>query len=187
MILNHPTPFCYNLKNVKAIVLGTDPSNSSENDKRKEVTKAFGIGDSDSRYFDGILSNLKLIGLNLENIYVQNLVQAYLKDDVSKDLTAWKNVVPEWIKILKKELSIFDEKIPVLLTSAYLYHELVHEKIKNMKPIDYYSNPENSPIKPEDNLLVRPLIPFYRHQDYNLRNERWNPYQLRIIEVLNCE
>lgn len=78
-----PTPFCYNPKQLRAIVLGADPSNFTEKGERKILTKAFGIGDSDSRYFHGILKNLKEVGLGLEDIYVDNLIQDYLEFESS--------------------------------------------------------------------------------------------------------
>ena len=46
-----PTPFYYNPKKVEAIVLGADPSNFSDKGERKRLTKVFGIGDGDARYF----------------------------------------------------------------------------------------------------------------------------------------
>ncbi len=89
---------------------------------------------------------------------------------------------------MKEELSVFNKNIPVLLTSAYLYKVLVHKEFKNVKTIEFYECKKEIPIKPEENLLVRPLIPLYRNRriiDYHLSNEKWNPYRLKIIEVLN--
>ena len=40
MKIPHPTPFCYNPKQLKTIVLGADPSNFSDNGNRKILTKA---------------------------------------------------------------------------------------------------------------------------------------------------
>ena len=89
-----PSPFCFNIKRIKAIVLGADPSNFTDNGNTKVLTKAFGIGDGEPGYFRDILKNLKRIGLSLEDIYVDNLIQVYLNSETSKN-TDWNKIAQE--------------------------------------------------------------------------------------------
>jgi hypothetical protein len=179
-----PTPFCYNPKQVKAIVLGADPSNFSDKGNRKILTKAFGIGDGDVRYFQGIYKNLKEIGLCLEDIYVDNLIQDYLEFE-SSDFKRWEPVAKENIAACLNRLDSIDKKhkLHVFLTTEVLYKVLI-----NSDPIpaeQFYLHPEKIPVPAEVNKLRRPLIPFYRHQDYSLLIQKWNPYRLRIKELLS--
>lgn len=120
-----PTPFCYNPKQVKAIVLGADPSNFSDKGNRKILTKAFGIGDGDARYFQGILKNLKEVGLGLEDIYVDNLIQEYLEFE-SSNFKLWEPVARKNIPYCLSRLDAIDKKrkLPVLLTTEVLYKVL---------------------------------------------------------------
>ncbi|MBI5020546.1 MAG: hypothetical protein HZB59_03845 [Ignavibacteriales bacterium] len=114
-ILSYLTAFCFNTKKVKAIVLGADPSNFSDDGKRRNLTKVFGIGDGYTRYFQGILKNLKAVGLGLEDIYVDNMIQDYLDAETSKN----KDWIPHAIKNIPdciKSLDNIDKnrKLPVL-------------------------------------------------------------------------
>jgi hypothetical protein len=161
---NHtkPTPFCYNPKQVKAIVLGADPSNFSDKGNRKILTKAFGIGDGDARYFQGILKNLKAIGLGLEDIYVDNLIQDYLESETSKN-KYWFNVAEKNIPKLLKRLNRIDKmrRVPVLITAEI----------------------STIPIPSNNNKILRPLIPFYRNKNYALSQQ--TVYKKRIQSLLN--
>jgi len=85
-----PSPFCINNKKVKAIILGCDPSNRSENGETKKLFTVFGIGTGDHRYFREILKNLKQIGIALEDIYVQNVIPYYMKKKHQKILSGMK-------------------------------------------------------------------------------------------------
>jgi len=67
-----PLPFCNNLNNVKAIVLGTDPTN-----RQRRINKVFDLDDPNSPYFRIIKQNLSLIDIGLDEIYVQNLCKNY--------------------------------------------------------------------------------------------------------------
>jgi hypothetical protein len=179
-----PTPFCYSPNQVSAIVLGADPSNFSDKGETKVLTKVFGIGDGDSRYFQGILKNLKEVGLGLENIYVDNLIQDYL-DFESSDYRLWEPVARNNIPDCLARLDSIDRKrkLPVFLTTEVLYKVLI-----NTQPISanqFYTQPKLIPIPAESNELKRPLIPFYRHQDYSMLIQKWNLYRLRIIVILS--
>jgi hypothetical protein len=61
---------------IRAIVLGADPSNITYN---KRFEYVFGLEKKNSQYFKGIESNLELLGLSLDDIYVQNIIQNYFK------------------------------------------------------------------------------------------------------------
>lgn len=179
-----PTAFCYSPNQVRAIVLGADPSNFSDKGNRKILTKVFGIGDGDPRYFQGILKNLKEVGLGLENIYVDNLIQDYL-DFESSYYKLWEPVARKNIPDCLARLDSIDKKrkLPVFLTTEVLYKVLI-----NTQPISaaqLYSQPELIPISAELNELIRPLIPFYRHQDYSMLIQKWNLYRHRIMEILS--
>lgn len=183
MILNYPTPFCYNSKNVKAIVLGADPSNFTDKGNRKILTKAFGIGDGDARYFQGILKNLNAVGLGLEDIYVDNLIQDYLEFE-SSNYKLWEPVAKQNISKCLIRLDSIDKKreLPVFLTTEVLHKVLT--KIDFISAKQFYLHPEVIPIPSEKNKLLRRLIPFYRHKDYNLHIDRWKNYRLKIKEIL---
>lgn len=168
--LKAPTPFCYNPKKVKAIVLGADPSNFSNKGNRKILTKVFGIGDGDARYFQGILKNLKEIGLGLEDIYADNVIQDYLDSETSKNKD-WYQIANQNISKLKKRLDNLDKskRIPVLLTAEKIYIVLLNEGIPRKKPSELYTSKSIVPILAKENKLKRPLIPFFRNQKYSLK------------------
>lgn len=178
-----PTPFCYNPKQARAIVLGADPSNFSDSGKRKVLNKVFGIGDGDPRYFQGILKNLKAVGLCLEDIYVDNLIQDYLDAETSKNKN-WSIIAKQNIPLCLRRLDAFDKKriLPVMITTEEIYKVIFPNNSISAK--QFYSSPNKIPIHPSENELNHPLIPFYRHQDYSLSIQKWNPYRLRIIEIL---
>ena len=175
-----PTPFCYYPKQVKAIVLGADPSNFSDKGNRKILSKAFGIGDGDPRYFQGILKNLKEVGLGFEDIYVDNLIQGYLDSETSKNKD-WYNIAETNIPKLVKRLDKIDNSktIPVLLTAEKIYIALLNEGIQRKKSSELYSSESIVPIPAKENKLKRPLIPFFRNIKYSLKLH--TNYKDRII------
>jgi hypothetical protein len=65
-----PNHFCNIRENIKAFVLGCDPTAFNKDHKRLEFQKAFGLENKNNPYFAGILSNLELFGITLNNIYV---------------------------------------------------------------------------------------------------------------------
>lgn len=78
-LMNPPKPFFSDIKKVKAILLGVDPSNNANKGSAVQLEYVFGIEGKDKRYYIGIDKNLAAIGLSRNDIYVQNLiwVQAY--------------------------------------------------------------------------------------------------------------
>ena len=121
-----PAPFCINRKKVKAIILGCDPSNRSDNGDTVKLCTVFGIGTGDHRYFRDVLKNLKTIGLNLEDIYVQNVIPYYMKGVTFKNKN-WKAIAEYTLPNLIKELDSFDRnrRIPVLMISEIIYKFLL--------------------------------------------------------------
>ena len=178
-----PTAYCFNKENVKAFVLGADPSNFSEKGKTKILTTVFGIGDGDRRYFSGILKNLNMIGLSLEDIYVQNLITDYLKEETTKN-KRWEFIAKDYIEDRKLEFDGIDKtgNIPVLVTAERIYKFLINDDIIYHKAAEFYNCQADIPINSGDNKLGRPLIPFYRNHKYSLNN--WEDYKNRIIEII---
>jgi hypothetical protein len=179
-----PTPFYYNPKQVKAIVLGADPSNFTDKGKTRRLTKAFGIGDGDSRYFQGILKNLKEVGLGLEDIYVDNIIQNYLESETSNNKD-WYKIAETNIPLLKGRLDKLDKsrEIPVLLTAEKIYKVLLNDDIKRKKASELYSKESSIPISSLENKLRRPLIPFFRNKDYSLSNQEL--YKQKLSKIFN--
>lgn len=178
-IYNLPKPYYKDIKSVKAILLGCDPSNMY----CRSLPYAFAI-ESSHKIFNSLIAalkrNLKEIELNLDVVYVQNLCQNYFVKETGKNLDLWyKSANEYWIEYLKDELSVFNNNIPMLLTSEYLYNVLINDSEIRYKPIDFYKCKADIPIPPEKNKLNRPIIPFYRHLKYNLKN--WEEYKTQII------
>ena len=177
-----PKPFCFNPKNIKAFVLGCDPTNFSDNGKLKLLNTVFGIGE-DHRYFKDILENLKLIGLHLEDIYVQNLITDYPKEETGKNKD-WEKIAEEYLPHRIKEFDNIDQRrnIPILLTAERLYKFLLNKGEKPAKAEDLYKLNSPIPVPPELNKLKRPLIPLYRHFNYSLK--KYPVYQQTLTEIM---
>ena len=182
-LLNSPSAFCINKNKVKVFVLGADPSNFSDNGKTKQLNKVFGIGDGDARYFAGILRNLKEIGLDLEGIYVQNMISLYMDEETSKNKN-WENIAEGFVKSRIHEFNKIDKsrKIPVLVTAEKIYKFLLAEEVNPQSATSFYTCESTIPIDSEKNKLGRPLIPFYRHPKYELK--KWKDYKNKIIKLI---
>jgi len=107
--------------------------------------------------------------LGLENIYVQNLVTDYQKEESSKN-KAWVKIAQDYITPRMKEYDNIDpsRKIPVLLTSELMYKALLNKGEKRITAKQFYNLTAGIPIPAVANELQRPLIPFYRHPAYSL-------------------
>lgn len=167
---NCPNP----LKNrncLKAFVLGCDPTGFDSERKCKEFEYVFDIG-GDRRYFAGVLENLNLLNLTLDDIYVQNLITDYQDEETTKN-DHWGEIAIQYITERKEEFDNTDPNklVPIFLTSEHLYKVLLHPNQKRHTASELYSNNDLIPIKPEDNRLGRPLIPLYRHYSYRLEKQ----------------
>lgn len=182
--IQSPKPYCKDPKNVKAFVLGCDPTAFDKSQNRLEFEYVFNIGGTDKRYFSSILKNLNTLDLSLDNIYVQNLITDYLDNETCIN-GSWARIAEEYIPLRKQEFDKIDPTglKPVMLTSEYLYKVLInHDQVK-YSARELYENENLVPIKAEHNKLGRPLIPLYRHIAYSLTNKI--DYQVRIKEYIN--
>lgn len=181
-MVKQPQPFCFNPSKIKAFVLGCDPTNFSDSGKPKELNFVFGIG-QDHRYFSDILSNLRLLDLHLEDLYIQNLVTEYQDEETAKNKN-WETTAERYVIARKTEFDLVDPKciIPVFLTAERLYHFLLNDDERKWKASEFYALKTEIPILPEANKLGRPLIPFYRHYKYDLI--KWPDYSSLLREKL---
>ena len=122
------TPMEHCGTNVKAIVLGTDPTTNGN----LTFNKVFDIG-GDKRYFSSTNKNLSLIFTDykhtenydiLDLIYAQNLCPDYLEYSTNNyKRNAWVKFVLDqgYISELREKLDQkFSKNIPVFLTASYL-------------------------------------------------------------------
>lgn len=165
----NPKPYCKNIKQIKAFVLGCDPTAFDKFGNRLEFEYVFDLG-NDQRYFAGVLRNLSQLGLGLEDVYVQNLVTRYLTEETSKNKSEWKTEALIAISERKLEFDKIDptREIPVFLTAYMLYEALINHNMKLLKAKELYEKDNAVPILSTENKLNRPLIPFFRHPSYSL-------------------
>ncbi len=151
-----PEPFHRGLNNVKAIILGADPSTPD----KKVLKHVFGLENPKSPYFEPILKNLSHIDLSLDNIYVKNLCPNYFTD-VTDNNDLYLEIAKEyWLPILRDELNLlFKPEIPVLVTAwkPFIVVAPDAKKYKNCKSRIY------TEVKIfNQNLLGRPVIALFR-------------------------
>jgi len=172
--------------NVKAIYLGCDPTN-----KHSELLPFAFAHESGLKVFNSFLKahteQLKQIGLGWEEVYTQNLCRNYFTNETSKN-PVWAKAANEfWIKILNEELSQFDLRIPVLLTSQILLEVLGLGGSEKFLAHDLYECRIGIPIPSYMNKLNRSLFLIYRGKSpkfdvsYHLKNEKWKEYKNVII------
>jgi len=175
-----PEAYC-DSRNVKAIVLGADPSNPSG----KRFQYAFGLEDQKSRYFSPIKSNLDVLGLKLDDLYFQDICRNYFTR-VTYELPRrrWISAATKWPPYLKEELDShrrISSDIPVLVTTEIILEALAPEVHSRSTPNkDYYRNCIF--IEPKQNKLERTLIPFFRHHGYALAS--WGNYAKAVEEAV---
>jgi hypothetical protein len=184
-IKEYPLPKAYcpdDNSNIKAFILGTDPSNFSDNKQTKLVEYVFDLG-KDKRYFNSINQNLNEIGLRLENVFVQNMVRNYMNKETSSN-PYWDPYAEIWIPYVKQEFDSIDphRKLPVFLTAHCILKILLLNPSDLGIPSDYYLGLREIPILPAQNKLERNLIPFYRHSFYSLKHRE--TYRDKIKEML---
>lgn len=181
-----PHPYCPPDKNeIKAIILGADPSNFSDNGKTKKVKYVFDIVNGDKRYFNSINQNLKALGLGLENIYAENLVKNYTDSETDSN-PKWEMFADKWLPFIIQELDVFDPNrcIPVLVTSKKIFKYLFNPDIIPGSISDYYNFIKHIPIHSGINKLSRNLIPLSRSYHYSLKIELWERYKNKIIKIV---
>lgn len=182
-----PNPYCLSPERVRAIVLGTDPSNV----EGRTFSYVFDLDPSkpgDDRYFKGIEDNLSLIGLTMRDIYVQNVCQNYFEKETGEQEKDWKKAAKVWIPYLKKELDAnFDKNIPVIATAEIIMKVLLKDGVKPAAAKSIYSAKHKIPFAKSSNKLGRPLVPIYRHFQYTLKDEKWKAYRTMVAEYLQRE
>jgi len=163
--MNPPSHYHNKAVKTKAFVLGCDPT-TFKNDIRLNFDYVFGIK-KDKRYFAGINTNLRSPGLDIESVYVQNLITAY-QDFVTTDHPNWKEEALKYIKARKEEFDTIDKSgtLPVFLTSELLYKVLLNDGEIPMKPTELYNSENDFFIPANKNKLSRPLVPLYRLHAY---------------------
>lgn len=175
-----PKAYFKDLNKIRAFVLGCDPT-AIEGKEQKWFEFVFDIG-GDRRYFSSIQKNLEILGLEMNDIYVQNLITAYQAQESTKN-TEWYTTAKNFIHDRKSEFDTIDssQKVPVFLTSYMLYKVLLKHNVELRTAKELYSNWESVPIPSDSNLLNRPLIPLFRHSHYLL--SKWPEYVKHIREV----
>ena len=190
--LTETLPKAYNpggIEDVKAIYLGCDPTNNSYNIEFEYAFAHKHKGTEFNQFLKMHSEQLKQIGLDWNHVYAQNLCRNYFSDETGVN-KIWKKVAEEfWIERLKEDLSAFDPKIPVLLTSQLLLEVLGDkETSKYMAPYIYECRTA-IPIPADKNKLGRPLIPVYRGKSprykvsYHLKNDQWKEYRNLIKKL----
>lgn len=149
-----PEPFCPDKNRIKAFVMGCDPSaftktekeKNPENRKHLKFDVVFDIGGND-RYFAGILANLEEVDMGLDDIYVQNLVTKYQKEESSKNKD-WIKMAQNFVEERRKEFEDADPtyEIPVLLRSELLYKALLNPQEKRIPAKEFYQLTVEIPI-----------------------------------------
>lgn len=166
-----PDPYVEDVNEVKAIILGCDPSNNSGD----VFNTAFGL-DQGLKYFRGINSNVKRIGLDKSKIYVDNVCKNYFKTETYDNKNKWLEVANRlWIENLKEELNeVLPLEVPVLATSEIILQVLCYGGIYNKSMNENYYR-RCTYINGTENKLGRKIIPFFRHYKYSL--DKWDGYK----------
>lgn len=185
-----PQAYCENAANVRAIVLGTDPSYYPEKGKEfRQIRYVFELETYKEKrnnpYFDPTLNNLESIGLGLDTVYVENLCRNYFHKITYHNKDVWKQATAVWIPLLVAELDqkFSNKNIPVLLTTEILYHVLINDESQAKTAKELYARDGLVPVPADQNKLGRPLIPLYRHYEYELK--RHTEYRDRVKKILN--
>ena len=183
---NHPIPKPYyeDLEGVKAILLGSNPVAFGEMASGDYVFNlaTFNRSHGEGSIFGNIYSNLIGVGLELWDIYAQNLCKNYFVN-LSVHDDKWEEIASLWADVLKVELdTLFDKDIPVLITAPWMIKPLCKEA---KAPRYYYEKIEF--INPKDNKLGRNLIPFFRQTEYCFLNNEWESYRQAIKKELSKE
>jgi len=177
-----PKPFPENIESPKAVLLGCDPTNTKYN---IEFEYVFALERKNNKFnsflkkWDDSLDN---IGLSFDTIYTQNLCRNYFSKETTKN-PIWIEAGKFWITYLKDELNKFNENIPILMSSEIIYKVLLINPKDYKKAEFLYSNPQLIPLEKELNKLNRPLIPFYRHKNYDIKNPKWEEYKSKLIKI----
>lgn len=168
-------PKSYKGSKLKAILLGADPTNNGTKELKGliELKTVFGI-DEYNEFFRPQLINLNGIGLNKENLYIQNVCRNYFKEQTSGN-KQWSEAAKIWLPLLNEELNGVDpdKKLPVLVTSEVIMKVLINSKVIKAREIYDKCLPFYSDI------LNREVFALYRHPAYtlSLKSDKNNKYR----------
>jgi hypothetical protein len=164
--LDLPDPWQGGKKQIKAILLGADPTNDGVKEKPGliKLHTVFGIGSEYEDAFFGLHNrNLEKIGLKKEQVFVQNLCRNYFTRQTAKN-PKWLTIAELWIPFLKDELGAIPKHIPVLASAEVIMMALLGEvppKAKDLYTLNY-------PLPLRSEKLGRDVFPFYRHPSYSM-------------------
>ncbi|MBA7551660.1 hypothetical protein ES705_44208 [subsurface metagenome] len=149
-----PQPFCFNKSQVKAFVLGADPTNFSKDNKRVDLYFVFGIGQNPN-YFWKMLLDLNQVGLHLEDLYIQTLLPDYQDKETGKNEN-FKHKASENAKAIAIEFNAIDplKKVPVFITAEDVYKAVLNEHEIGFKVEELYSLETEIPVPPDLNKLM---------------------------------
>lgn len=175
-------------RQLQAFVLGADPSNRSGH----RFDHPFGLYDEDKgekrqdgRYSAWLRTNLSVLGLTPEHVYVQNVVPFYLNCDTGKNLY-WRQIARLCLPALIQELDEVDtsRRIPVLASCRQVFEILAAEPIRLEKTKFYYE--ECRSLDAEETVVGRRVFFFSRHRMYRLAiNPVYTDFLTREIELVN--
>jgi len=141
----------------------------------------FGINSPYEKYFFGPqLTNLQSIGLEKDQLYIQNVCRNYFHEQTSGN-KQWEEVAELWLPYLRAELKTLPREIPVLVTAEKIMKVLVPEPPKAdtiyrmacMFP--FYSD-----------IIERQVFALYRHPKYLLR-KNWPEYGAFLKKKIGVE
>ena len=164
---------------LKAIVLGADPSN----DKGDRFEHPFGLNDSelgekkqDARYSFWLRQNLKALNISLNNILVQNVVPFYLKADTGKNKN-WHQIASLCVSTLTQELDELDpsKRIPVLASCREVFELMAKDETILEETNTYYHQCKS--LSPFETKIGREVIFFSRSRAYYLDNKGLEKYR----------
>lgn len=194
---------------IKVIVLGTDPTWKKLIQYRKDngkegsnyyIRTAFGLCDEDRKlykevvgrrtplFFNSIEKNLEVINIDYKkSAYICNLIPHEVALETTQLKNKWYNIVNEehCIDALRKQLSVIDSNMPILVTAKNLTQAIFH---KDKKKVDiakscYQDFRNTNELYSKE--LQRYIFPFYRHHSYALTKDENRNYASALYEYIN--
>lgn len=181
-ITSLPEPFIGKNK-IKAILLGADPTNDgiSKDKGLKILETVFGINSEYEKFFFAPqLINLKAVGLDKDNLYIQNICRNYFVEQTAKNKN-WNKIAKLWIKYLYEEIKDLPSDVPVLVTAEKIMKIFVcyvpHAEEMYLHPGKYL------PFYSDE--LKRNIYPLYRNPKYFL-TKKFPEYKKLLKEKTKC-
>lgn len=172
-ITNLPEPFKGNHE-LKAILLGADPTNNGIRNKPGlvQLDKVFGINSEyEKDYFSIHLINLNAIGLEKDNLYIQNVCRNYFYKQTTEN-KQWPDFAKIWKPYLIEDLKAINANVPILATSGEIFTFLTGVK----GPFtNIYSMETTSPFYSVD--FKRNVFPLFRAIAYIFRKGKHLKYR----------